>query len=53
MMNRWKATMIAAATIVSHGHGDSSSVSGAMISTTVPWPCAMKVATCDGSRSWG
>ena len=53
MMNRWNATMIATAITVSHGQGENNRASGATISTTVPGPCAMKLAMCDGRRSFG
>jgi hypothetical protein len=53
MMNRWNVTMIATAITVSHGHGENSRARGATISTMLPGPCAMKLATCDGRRSCG
>ena len=45
--------MITAAGTVSHGHGENSRTSGAMISTVVPATCAMTSATRDGRRSCG
>src|SRR5258707_506302 len=38
---------------VSHGHGENSSTSGAMISTVVPATWAITSATRDGRRSLG
>src|SRR5258705_10411062 len=52
-MNRWKTTMSTAAGTVSHGHGENSSTSGAMISTVVPATWAITWATRDGRRSLG
>ena len=52
-MNRWNTTISIAAGTVSHGHGENSSTSGAMISTVVPATWAIKSATRDGRRSSG